>query len=478
MHLLLVLEIIAQIYFVVHAIKTDKARYWIYIIILVPWIGFLIYFAAEFLPEYQASQSAKVTTTNEKESGSLTDNIEHSDNGRQAPSGKNQIRYKLAYITQGKLFYKDDSSPTNQVHSHFGQQIIDRTIRIHQKNDWKTKGSGSYFGGSTLWGVDQVNTDAIRIFITSVAPSQEDNKLYFILESETAGGLFVYDCATQEENRLFHKENFHARDLDLSSENKQLVCSQHFPNGIANIIMMNEDGSDLRQITEGDSIDEAPSWIPGKDRRILIQSSGIARNTNGYVVGRGPAAIQALDLDNNRLATVLEDPGYDYLQPHISPDGYMYYIRRPYTMHEYSGVAFLTDFVLFPFRLLRAVFHYLNFFSLVYTKKPLTTASGPTLKGDDLKNIMLRGKMIDAQKALRRASRIQGVPSLVPPSWELVRRSQSNMETVVARNVAAFDIGWDGTIAYSNGCGAFTLDSRNNPRLMLKDNLIEDVIIG
>ena len=73
MHLLLVLEIIAQIYFVVHAIKTDKARYWIYIIILVPWIGFLIYFAAEFLPEYQASQSAKVTTTNEKESGSLTD---------------------------------------------------------------------------------------------------------------------------------------------------------------------------------------------------------------------------------------------------------------------------------------------------------------------------------------------------------------------------------------------------------------------
>ena len=86
MHLLLVLEIIAQIYFVVHAIKTDKARFWIYIIILVPWIGFLIYFVAEFLPEYQESPSAKVTTTNDKESSSLTDNIAHSDNGRQAPS--------------------------------------------------------------------------------------------------------------------------------------------------------------------------------------------------------------------------------------------------------------------------------------------------------------------------------------------------------------------------------------------------------
>ena len=60
MHLLLILEIIAQIYFVVHAIKTEKARYWIYIIILVPWIGFLIYFFTEFLPDSQESQSAKV----------------------------------------------------------------------------------------------------------------------------------------------------------------------------------------------------------------------------------------------------------------------------------------------------------------------------------------------------------------------------------------------------------------------------------
>lgn len=478
MHLLLVLEIMAQIYFVAHAIRTDKSRYWIYIIILVPWIGFLIYFVAEFLPEFQNNQSAQASPNDEKESSKLTDNIELSNYGRQAKSGNKQINHKLAYITQGKLFYKNDSSPSSQVHSHFGQQIIDRTIRIHQKNEWKTKGSGSYFGGSTLWGVDQVNTEAIKISITSVAPSREDDKLYFILESETAGGLFVYNCATQEENRLFHKENFHARDLDLNSENKKLVCSQHFPNGISNIIMMNEDGSDLHQITEGDSIDEAPSWIPGKDRRILIQSSGIARNANGYVVGRGPATIQALDLDNNRLATVLEDPQYDYLQPHISPDGYMYYIRRPYAMHDYSGYAFITDFLLFPFRLLRAVFHYLNFFSLVYSKKPLTTASGPHLKGDDLKNIMLRGKVIDAEKTLRRASRIQGVPSLVPPSWELVRRSQNNDEKVVARNVAAFDISFDGTIAYSNGCGVFTLRSQNNPNLILKDNLIEDVIIG
>ena len=117
MHLLLVLEIIAQIYFVVHAIKTDKSRYWIYIIILVPWIGFLIYFFTEFLPEFQESQSAKNTISNENESNYLKDKIERSDCSREALSGKNQINQKLAYITQGKLFYKNDSSPSSQVHS-------------------------------------------------------------------------------------------------------------------------------------------------------------------------------------------------------------------------------------------------------------------------------------------------------------------------------------------------------------------------
>ena len=31
------------------------------------------------------------------------------------------------------------------------------------------------------------------------------------------------------------------------------------------------EGHDIRQLTEGDSVDEAPSWVPGDTRRIVFQ---------------------------------------------------------------------------------------------------------------------------------------------------------------------------------------------------------------
>lgn len=460
MHLIAIVEVLAQLFFIYHAIQNRKPRHWLFIL-LIPWIGFLLYVMIEILPSRQHPH------------GMADDQ----------PIGRMDVAMgnahcNIAYISQGKLFHKRQSSPPEQIQSHFGQKIIDQTIRMHQKNEWKTKGSGSHFGGSTLWGIDRLDTDAVRVAITSVTHNREENRLYYILSSETAGGLFAYDHKTDEEQRLFHKENFFAVDLDRNHETGELACAQQFANGTANIMVMNGDGSDLRAVTEGDSADDAPAWMPGSDRRLLFQSAGVARNKEGYAVGRGPTAIQALDLDQARMTTVLEDDRYDFLQPRIGADGNLYYIRRPYEMHHFSAVSAITDFVLFPFRLLRAVFHYLNFFSLVYSRKPLTTASGPKIQGDDLKTIMLKGRVIDAEKALRTESKIMGVPSLVPATWELVRRHQNGSETIVARHVAAYHIGADGVVIYSNGCGIFGLDRNDRQMLLHKDRLIENVIVG
>jgi hypothetical protein len=147
-------------------------------------------------------------------------------------------------------------------------------------------------------------------------------------------------------------------------------------------------------------------------------------------------------------------------------------------MHPYRPEVAILDFFLFPFRLLRAVFHYLNFFSLVYSRKPLTTAAGPKMQQDDLKTIVLKGKVIDAEKALRSGVKIMGVPSLVPSSWELIRRNENQSEEIVAKHAAAFDISDDGTIIYSNGYGIFELNPQKRQSLLLKDRLIENLIIG
>ncbi len=66
----------------------------------------------------------------------------------------------------------------------------------------------------------------------------------------------------------------------------------------------------------------------------------------------------------------------------------------------------------------------------------------------DWKNILLQGKRIDAEKALREAPAVHEVPSLVPADWQLVRRSPNGAEQVLATRVASYDIGADGAVVY------------------------------
>jgi hypothetical protein len=227
-------------------------------------------------------------------------------------------------------------------------------------------------------------------------------------------------------------------------------------------------------VTGGDTVDTAPAWIPDSPKRLLFQSSGLARDAQGYIVAQGHASIQMLDMESGSIEPIIEDPNFDFIKPRVCPAGNLLFIRRPYEAPRYGATSFFTDTLLFPFRLLRAVFHYLNFFSLMYTRKPLTSASGPAVQAD-LKNILLQGRRIDAEKALRSERPVQGVPSLVPSSWELVSRTREGVERVLATNVASYDVSSDGTIVYSNGRGVFVLERDGLAGLALKDELVAEV---
>lgn len=64
--------------------------------------------------------------------------------------------------------------------------------------------------------------------------------------------------------------------------------------------------------------------------------------------------------------------------PKAGADGSLYAIRRPVEtpVHEQAGGA-IKDTLLLPSRLGKAVFGYLNFFSMIYGKEPLRSAGGP-----------------------------------------------------------------------------------------------------
>ena len=229
-----------------------------------------------------------------------------------------------------------------------------------------------------------------------------------------------------------------------------MAASSQQAGGIANIALLKSDGNNYREVTGGDTVDTAPAWLPGVPDRLLFQSQGLARNEQGYIVAQGHATIQKLDMTSSAVTPILDDARFDHLKPRVSPKGDLLFIRRPYEAPRYGFAAVLIDTLLFPFRLLRAVFHYLNFSSLMYSRKPLTSASGPAVQAD-MKNILLQGRRIDAEKARRLAAMdyldiqisLDGVDAATNDavrgigSYDMARRAMDNL---AAANFGPFKI--------------------------------------
>ena len=104
MPILYLVEVAIQIYFAVHVVKTGRPYYWLWIIILFPGIGSVIYFIAEMLPDIQANQKIKrqrKTTTYNYFSGGQIREMEKQV--ELTPSFKNKKDLADAYLHSKRL---------------------------------------------------------------------------------------------------------------------------------------------------------------------------------------------------------------------------------------------------------------------------------------------------------------------------------------------------------------------------------------
>ncbi|MGE0383296.1 MAG: hypothetical protein AB7Q97_01105 [Gammaproteobacteria bacterium] len=375
----------------------------------------------------------------------------------------------VAFVAKGKVFCGGPGRPVGEVHSPHVQAVADRLERSRALHGWK---EGTTFGVRAYGRERGAATDAAPLQATAVQFVEPQRLLYFLRDAST-GGLFELNLADGVERRLLHRQNLLLDDLRVDMARGRLLASQATAQGAANIVAMSLEGDDARELTGGDTVDAAPAFVPGKPGMVLFQSSGIARSPQGHVLALGPASIQLLDQERAELSSVVEHAHFDCLQPRVDTAGNLLYIRRPYEPGRYRPADLLADAAMFPFRLIRAVFHYLNFFSLMYSRKPLTSASGAPYEAD-LKDILLKGRRIDAHRALRRRALVGGVPSLVPASWQLVSRDERGGERVLASHVVGFDIAADGTVLFSNGNGVFAIDA-GGVQVVLRDRLVGEI---
>ena len=377
----------------------------------------------------------------------------------------------FAYLSGGKLFVKKPGAEALQVHSEYIQQMLDKKEKNQRLHGWKEETSwGTSFASG---GMRHEVQDAVPVKFTGTTFVPGDNKLIYFIADEHFGGLFEHDLESGSEVRLLHRQNLSFEDLHYDPKRDKILCTSRQNNGIANLVEMARDGSNYRELTAGDSCDSSPCWV--NDHSVVYQSQGLARSSHGFIMAYGPASLELLNLETSEVEPVLEDPAYDLMQPRVCSEGDLYYVRRPYKAPTYGNRSLLTDILLFPFRVLRTFFHWLNFQSLMYTNKPLHGAGGPEMK-IDAKELTLKGMRIDAERALQRERPVNGVPSLVPSSWELVRRTKRGEETVLARHVAAFTIGHDDSIVYTNGFGVFQL-TPNGSATIAEEQVVEEVIL-
>lgn len=411
-------------------------------------------------------QPKDLTNRNDKPQGLSSNNDSDSHMNTNLLSKNN-----IAYLSKGKLFSKASDDKIEEVHSAHIQNLIDRAEKKNEQNSWK---QGTSWGTTPVGGVRQFDENSIDVEF-STADMLPGNKILYFLKGEGFGGLFRYDIESKEELRLAHRQNMDYRDLNYDAERDNILCSSAQSNGVSNILLMDSEGDSAKELTGGDTEDISPCWLPNGDKQIVFQSMGLARSKDGYVIARGPSSIQLLDSEKGEVSPVLENDGFDYIDPKVSKSGDLYFIRRPYELPQYKTSNFIVDTLMFPFRLSRALFHYLNFFSLMYSREPLTSASSPYVEAD-MKEIMLKGKRINAEEALKKGHHINGVPSLVPKNWELMKRNKQGVETVLAQSVLSFAINDDDQLIFSNGSGAFLLDN-DQTQLLFKDVLVTEIIV-
>jgi hypothetical protein len=378
----------------------------------------------------------------------------------------------LAYVAGGRLHVKAGDAPLRSFDSTFGQQVRDRHAEIQQRHSWKEEGRSARFMSGLMWGGPQKDASTLHIAITGLSRGLGEGELLYALDTEGRTAVCAIRSQDGVERRLLHGSPLMLRELCARPGQGQIACSVHHPDGTASIAVMDAAASDVREVTEGDSQDRCPSWAGGEGARLVYQSAGVGRGAEGRFARLAASEVHLLDLDQGTLEALASEPGRDLLTPRLDAEGTLYYIRRPHEgAWRASPLRVLLDLALFPFRLLYAVFQYLNFFSARYTGKPLTTAGGPRRQGVDARQMMVWSNLIAAGDAAG-----EEPESSVPRSWQLVRVRSGQKAETLAEGVLAFDLAPDGSVLYTTGAAIHHRGTDGGHRRLLSGERVEALV--
>jgi hypothetical protein len=386
---------------------------------------------------------------------------------------------KIIFSVEDKMGIVNGSS-INYLYSQHLKKYHKNMDDIKKKHAWKTEGSGAAFMGVHN-PLAYYSSENVIANINGIAVVPNQSKMLYSISIDEFSGIFIKNPLDNSELEGLVTSNmdngFFSVDYDERTEKIAVSVSEgHLEKHIA---VMSIDRGGYNVLTEGESIDENPSWAKTDKNAIYYDSAGIAISSIGELGGLGTKSILKLDLNSGDIEEVVHINKHDCIKPIEDREGNLYFIKRPHD-ENYSKAASLKDVILMPYKFLKAIFGWMNLFTAKYTGDTLTSVGQNPAKTKQRtqEEIFIEGNLINAEKTLKEnQSAGEKFPGVAPRSWELMKMSQSGEMKSIKKGVIDFDINSRGEIVYSNGKYLLKVGNNSSEKVIGKVNLVNKVRI-
>ena len=376
------------------------------------------------------------------------------------------MKETLIYVAGEEIFVRDGERRI-ALRSSTAEKYRTKLRAEASRKEWKTKGESAMFQGTFDPSAD-VETRLANLSCRITDAGRWKNDILYAMNLDGAGSIFRRSgVRSAVEGIVLGDGRYCYEHFDLKGDEMVLSARLGAESHIATLTLP-ESGCEF--LTDGHTVDREPVFSKTEDGVIYFSSAGLPAQDGeeapsshgGGIPGmwqrmeemhapevRGPSAILRMDTLTRVIDTVLESPDTDYLHPKTGKDGSLYYVKRPYApVQGAQRGGCLRDIFLFPVRLFRALFGFLNFFSMRYSGDPLSAGNAKTKTEGQL---FLDGNLIEAERALKEnRKRGERNPGIIPRNWELHRKTPDGRDELVARCVLAYEI-VEGGVVYSNG---------------------------
>ena len=380
---------------------------------------------------------------------------------------------RILYLSKNSFFLKTEDA-VSEYSSLRIKQYTENVRSIQQKREWKTSGNGAKF-----MGLNEYNDPNEASYGTSInGLAVYGDKIIYSVSTGEVSGLYTKELDESGTEGLIHSNNnWTVQRISVHGDK----CAASIGDASErHITVFDIASSEHKTLTAGDVLEDYPSYSPD-GKKIWYACAGLAISPQGFVSDAAPFGINCYYEQDNRIEEVFHSEKHDCILPREDAKGNLYFIRRPYKNND-PDENILLDVLLFPVRIVKMVFGFLDFFSTVFGGESLRSgkkaASDIRSKQKSKQELFFEGKRINADQTFKRNQKNgEQFPGIIPSSWELVCLDKSGTVKTVKKGVMDYTLCGNGDVLYSNGQAIIRIREGKSPELVEKCHMASHIVL-